>query len=134
MADGLLIFVAQVDKAVAKSKSKLDRLVRQSANELIKDAQVPVAKGGRMPVLTGFLRNSLLTDVKGKATSEGEDSYVTALRGVKAGDSIRFTWTALYAMIVEGGYGARPARFFARGAAEKWKGIVERIARKLVRE
>ncbi|RDC66550.1 hypothetical protein HME9302_00001 [Alteripontixanthobacter maritimus] len=37
------------------------RVAKQSIQDVVKQAQTPVGKGGDMPVDKGFLRNSLVT-------------------------------------------------------------------------
>lgn len=117
-------FTAQVDAWVRKTEARLNAVVKGSAQDLIADAQQPVAKGGRMPVDTGFLRNSLQSSLLGSTTLSGADSYVAVVAGMEAGDVAEFGWRAEYAQHVEYGARGRPGRLFAGGAARKWPQIV----------
>ena len=135
-----LTFAAAVERYKEKTEEQLTALVRQSAQTVIKEAQKTIAAGGRMPVDTGFLRNSLVVMVDGARAGEGAESYQMALGTAEAGSFIEAVWTAKYAAAVEYGHAAphdaggafivRP-RFFARGAAEQWRAIVEDVARQI---
>lgn len=120
-----LSFEAQVAGHVARYRERLEAVYKQSAQDVIADAQVPVAKGGRMPVDTGFLRNSLQTSLNGSTSLTGADSYVLTIAGAELGDVIEAGWTANYARAVEYGARGRPPRFFMRGAAQRWETIVQ---------
>lgn len=124
-------FSAQVNDYVRKYKERMEAVFKQSAQDLIAEAQTPVAQGGNMPVDTGFLRNSLVSGLNGSTSLTGADSYVLAIAGAKLGDSIFAGWTANYARYVEYGARGRPGRFFMRGAAQNWQDIVTRNANEL---
>lgn len=124
-------FEAQVSAALSRHRARLEAVFRQSAQEVIADAQVPVAKGGRMPVDTGFLRNSLVSGLNGAVTSSGPDGYVLTIAGAGLEDTVFAGWTANYARHVEYGARGRPGRFFMRGAAQKWPQIVAANAKKV---
>ena len=117
-------FTAQIDSFIAKSKRKLEAVVKQSAQEVFEVAQTPVAMGGNMPVDTGFLRNSLISGVNGVFNLDGYDSYVLAIAGMELGDVMAGHWTANYAVHQEYGSNGREGRFFMRGAAQRWQAIV----------
>lgn len=128
-------FKAQVDEIVRQNKTKIDALIRQSVNDLVEDAQVSTAKGGRMRVDTGFLRNSGQMSLTGmpsgptrgdEGKSYSEPVYQATLARVKAGDTIYFGWTAAY---------AGPREFhdaFLEGALQKWQQIVTVNCGKLI--
>jgi len=126
-------FQAQVSKHVLDYKGRLESVFKESAQDLIRQAQQPVAQGGRMPVDTGFLRNSLVSGLNGSTALSGADSYVMAIAGAEPGDTIHAYWTAHYARYVEYGARGRPPRFFARGAAQDWPRIVRENAAKVKR-
>lgn len=138
-----LTFAAAIEKIKERTAEKLTALVRQCSQDVIADAQTPVAAGGRMPVDTGFLRNSLTTSLNGGGGVEGGDNYVAKIAEAEPGDIIDARWTAEYAAAVEYGHAAPydaggplivQPRFYARGAVEKWPQIVERNARALERQ
>lgn len=117
-------FTAQIDDWVRKTKARMDAVVKGSAQAVVQDAQVPVAKGGRMPVDTGFLRNSLISSLQGGTALGGATGYTAVVGGMEAGDVVTFTWTANYARHVEYGARGRTPRLFVGGAVRKWPQIV----------
>lgn len=121
-------FEATVAAHVARYKATLERVFKASAQDVIELAQRPVAQGGRMPVDTGFLRNSLVSGLNGSTALSGANSYVVTIAGADLGDSIFAGWTANYARHVEYGARGRAGRFFMRGAAQQWQQIVDRNA------
>lgn len=108
----------------------MELVVKQSAQDVGDLAQRPVAKGGNMPVDTGFLRNSLVAGLNGTTGLSGPDAYVLAIAGMELGDSVMFGWTANYARYVEYGTRGRAGRFFMLSAAQEWQAIVARNAEK----
>ena len=135
-------FTAAIEAIKERTAEKMAALVRQSSQDVIADAQTPVAAGGRMPVDTGFLRNSLVTSLNGGGGVGGGDSYVATIADAKPGDIIEARWTAEYAAAVEYGHAAPndaggplivQPKYYARGAVEKWPQIVEENARALER-
>lgn len=125
------------------TEAKLTSVVRQSFHEVVTIAGTPVGGGGRMPVITSFLRNSLvvtvndptvppvrgygLSEAQKRAAPRADPTWGLKISKIEAGDFMRATWTAYYARIVE--YGLRgPPRFFVRGAVEKWDQIVRKNA------
>lgn len=136
-------FTAQIESFAAKSKAKIELVFKQSAQDVFEIAQRPVAKGGRMPVDTGFLRNSMIAAVNGKAVAGGllgapknrdariaaaraglPDAYVLAIAGADLGDVVFGGWTAEYARHIEYGTSLMAGRHFALGAAQEWQRIV----------
>lgn len=125
-------FTAQVEDIIAVSDKRMTALVRQSIQDLIENAQQPVAKGGRMRVDTGFLRASGKISLNGMPTGPGrgtsdapgsysydEQANVTVTLGkVKLGQTIYFGWTANYAKYRELYDG------FLEGALQHWARIV----------
>lgn len=98
----------QLDRIIVNTKERALAVIRQAISDTVEEAQIPVAKGGRMRVLTGFLRSSGLAslnaaprgpkkgDPKGAYSWNGE-SINTALAKMKLGDAFYFGWTAHYA-------------------------------------
>lgn len=125
-------FDAQVGAHVAKYKKRLLAVLRQSAQDVFSLAQTPqpsvkVTGGsfelGKIPVDTGFLRNSFVSAVNGIEVSRGPDSYILAIANAEIGDSIFGGWTAVYAPVVNYG-GPYQGRLFATMAAQQWQSIV----------
>lgn len=124
---------ATVDKFVKETKERLTAVVRQSVQDLVNEAQTPVAKGGKMPVDTGFLRASGQMSLTGMPSGpvRGEDgqSYdynpaatLKVLGEFKDGDTIFFGWTADYAKYREAYDG------FLISAVQNWQTIVNKNA------
>jgi hypothetical protein len=125
-------FTADVNKFVAKSQKAMEAVFKQSAQDVILEAQTPVAKGGNMRIDTGFLRasgkaqlNTLPTGAninKGNNVNWGEGVTILTINKAKIGDSIVFGWTANYAQFRENQDG------FVRLAAQNWGEIVNKNA------
>ncbi len=117
-------FTADIARFGEKAIAKAELIFKQSAQTVYENAQRPVARGGSMPVDTGFLRNSLVAGLNGSTSLAGPDAYVLAVAGANLDDSIFAGWTANYARFVEYGSSRRPGRFFALKAAQQWQAIV----------
>ena len=107
-----------------KTQRRIDAVLKDSTQSVVAMAQQTKAKGGRMPVDTGNLRNSLQSSVAGGAMGVGEASYIMAAAGMKGGDVATFTWTAEYAAAVNNGTRGRPGAHFVEGAVDQWPAIV----------
>jgi hypothetical protein len=123
-------FTAQMKEFADLTKAKAELVFKQSAQDVFELAQTPKAKGGNMPVDTGFLRNSLVSQLNGQGNATGADAYVLTIAGAKLGDSVFGGWTADYALHVEDGTSRMAGNFFAGNAAQQWQRIVELNAAK----
>lgn len=121
-------FTAQIKGFTDRSKEKMETVVKQSAQEVFSIAQTPKAQGGRMPVDTGFLRNSMVASLNGATVGGGADAYVMAVVGADLGDTIFAGWTAKYARFMEYGTSKTAANYFMLSAAQQWQAIVARNA------
>jgi len=119
-----------VDK---KAEKRIDAVLKDATQSVIAVAQQTKAKGGRMPVDTGNLRNSLISSVAGGASGQGAESYIMAAAGMKGGDLATFTWTAEYAAAVNNGFVGddklgrtynQVGAHFVEGAVDQWPAIV----------
>ena len=123
-------FIADVTKFSDLTAEKMLRVAKQSIQDVVRIAQTPVAQGGNLPVLTGFLRNSLVTEVRGAKVGEGADSYTLGLSALKLGDPFNVAWTAEYAIprhyLVGVGQGGG---LWRDKAAQQWGRIVAKNAR-----
>jgi len=115
---------AQLDQWTKKTEKRIDAVLKDATQSVVAVAQQTKAKGGRMPVDTGNLRNSLQSSVAGGAMGEGASSYILAAAGMKGGDVATFTWTAEYAAAVNNGNRGRPGAHFVEGAVDQWPAIV----------
>ena len=125
-------FVADVSRFADKTADQMLRVAKQSIQDTVRDAQTTVAQGGSMPVDTGFLRNSLATEVRGAQVGEGADSYVLGLSALQLGDPFQVAWTAEYAVprhyMVGVGQGGG---LWRDKAAQKWSTFVAQNARRV---
>lgn len=123
-------FTADVRAFADKTADQMLRVAKQSIQDVVKQAQTPVAKGGDMPVDTSFLRNSLVTSVRGSEAGAGGDSYVLGLSSLQLGDPFQVAWTADYAIARHYAVGVGQGGGLWRDrAAQRWSSYVERNAR-----
>ena len=115
---------AQLDQWTKKTEKRIDAVLKDATQSVIAVAQQTKAKGGRMPVDTGNLRNSLQSSVAGGASGEGKESYIMVAGNMKGGDLATFTWTAEYAAAVNNGNRGRPGAHFVEGAVDQWPAVV----------
>lgn len=139
-------FSDKISKFAELTEEKMSAVVKDAIQEVVIDAQTPKAKGGSMPVDTGFLRNSGVYSLnqipKGETTGrerrEGEvgvlpeyanpqtgEELNIVLAKMKLKDVFYFGWTALYARKQEVYNG------FVLKAVKKWKDFVEAAVRRL---
>lgn len=130
-------FSADVGRILDGYLDDLRDVARQSIQEVVRTAQTPRDKGGRLPVDTGNLRNSLASGLNGAFGSPGEDSYVLAITALRLGDVARFAWTAEYARRIELGFTGTDSlgrsynqggAGFVSGAAMTWQQVVSKNA------
>lgn len=126
-------FAAQVGSWVAATKERQTAVFRESVQRLVAEMQKPVARGGNMPVDTGYLRNSLLGSttaiptMRDQATAEA-DQIAATISGLDIGDTFYAGWTANYARHVHYGTRGRQGRLWRDLAAQKWQRIVDGAA------
>lgn len=124
-------FAAQLKDFESFSERKLRQIHQQAAQKVVEAAQTTVARGGRMPVDTGNLRNSLVSGLNGSFGQPSEVSYVLTIANFDLGDVAQFAWSAEYAL---------PRHFkgpdFGQGggmwvdyAAAQWQQSVDEAAR-----
>lgn len=129
-------FSAQIDDIIKTNERRIEALMRESIQEVIDEAQTPVGKGGKMRVDTGFLRASgrisftgmpqgPIRPDDGKKYDYDAGPVELELGNLKAGGTVFFGWTAVYAA-------AREARDgFLESAVQNWSSIVERVTERL---
>lgn len=129
-------FSAQVDAWVAATKERTTAVFRESVQRTIIRMQTPVAKGGNLPVDTGYLRASLLgstslmPSMRENATQEA-DAIVLTIAGLDLGQTFYAGYTANYARHQEYGTSGRPGRRFVGLAADRWQTTVSEVVRDL---
>lgn len=125
-------FAADVEDWVKETDQRLEAVVRASLNDVIENAQTPVARGGKMRVDTGFLRASGRANIGGWPTGPDVrpanaapnsytydgDAIVAVLAKMMVGDTFFFGWTANYAQYRELYDG------FLEAALQNWARIV----------
>ena len=126
-------FTNQIDNWVRKSQTRMDAVFKQSAQDLAEAVQEPRAKGGRMPVDTGYLRNSFCADVNSVPTGNGDHRFsmqpiIVAIMRAQLGDRVVFGWSANYAVYMEARYA------FVRSNAQRWNEIVRDAVAKVKRD
>jgi hypothetical protein len=124
-------FLGDLQRFGERVQARALDVARESIQDVVDDAQTPQAKGGRMPVDTGFLRNSLVSGLNGSFGAPDENSYILALSQLDLGDVARFAWSAEYAIFQELGTSRHPGNHFVGGAAAKWPQFVEANARRI---
>jgi hypothetical protein len=123
-------FIADLSSSVDLSADKMRRVALQSIDDVVRIAQTPVSAGGRMPVDTSFLRNSLVSSLNDGGGTKGADSFTFTLAGLKLGDFATFEWSANYARVRH----YKPESFgqggglFRDAAAKQWQVIVRKNA------
>jgi len=115
---------ATLDQWTKKTEKRIDAVLKDATQSVVAVAQVSRDKGGRMPVITNFLRDSLESSIAGGAKGDGEESYILVAGNMKGGDLATFTWTAEYAAAVNNGNRGRPGAHFVEGAVDQWPAIV----------
>lgn len=132
-------FQAQTDAIIEKTKKRMLALQRESIQRTIDIAQLPVAKGGKMRVDTGFLRASGQGSLNGMPSGptrgemkepgsypsaeeyRNDNSVVLALANMQFGSSFYFGWTANYARYREAFDG------FLEAAVQQWPQTVAAV-------
>tara|TARA_R110000851_G_scaffold309804_1_gene469366 strand:- start:185 stop:550 length:366 start_codon:yes stop_codon:yes gene_type:complete len=117
----------------------MEAVIKESVQELAEDVVKPVAKGGRMRVDTGFLRNSLHAAINSIPSGESvaPEGYnktdfdmqpvILAINKLKAGDRLVLGFTAAHAK-------PREARdFFVRHSVQDWPQLVDKAIKKVSR-
>ena len=114
---------AELSRWAEKTIDQKRRIMQASAQE-VADQSIQ-----NTPVDTGFLRNSVVSDLNGGRVAEGENGYVLAIAQMEPGDVLRFGFTAEYAEPVEFGARGRVGVHYVGRAVAQWQEIVERNAR-----
>ena len=135
-------FGARISERVATYKKRFEATFKTSAQDMAEEITLPVAKGGRMRVKTGFLRGSLMGSTAampkinpdGRPPSDAEDesfgldegAIEAVIIGAQIGETIYLGFTANY---------ARPREYkdgFVEGAALNWQATVSKNAKKAI--
>jgi hypothetical protein len=125
-------FGQQLEHYAKTYKKRTRAMAKMSVQRTVELAQTPEAKGGKMPVVTGFLRNSIAANIgsmpmgpteKGEGFSFQAETVAPVLARWDPGDEALFVgWTANYARYVEF------YRGFMKGATDRWPKTVKLMA------
>lgn len=127
-------FGFRVEKAIRSAIRNSEEVKKRSFIDMVTLAQTPVDLGGRMPVATGHLRESLTIELKGSSTLwRGPDAQFFAVPNLKPDGWMNIVWTAYYASFQENGTKNQPPRHFARNAIQQLGAIVRRNAAEIGR-
>lgn len=97
--------LASLDQWALKSANRMEAVAKQAIQDMTDDIQRPRAKGGRMPVDTGFLRNSAGAALNSSPDTGNLSSLEGALIRMQIGDTYTFGWGANYARFMNNKYG-----------------------------
>ena len=124
-------FHAQLQAIQGLTEADMQKVLRQSAQDLGDIAQLDIFKGGPMPRVSNFLRESFVGEVNGSRIAEGEDAHTLTIANLEAGDTLRLGWTAAYAR--RRNYEPVNGGMFRDVATAQWSDIVARNAKKVKR-
>ena len=118
-------FTAQVADWVLETEQRLEAVFKSSAQDVFETMLTPVAKGGNLPVDTGFLRNSFVSGLNGATALTPPDDVAFVIAGASLDDVIFGGFHAKYARHVEYGTQGRAGRRYVGLAAAQWQTIVD---------
>lgn len=133
-------FAAQLEAFRDKSVAQIEAVLSASVQDVVEEAQRPKAQGGRMPVDTAFLRNSLVSELNGAQMGQGAESYALTAEAMGIGDIARFAWTAAYAKRLHFGFVGEDSmgrtynqqgNYWIDGAAAEWQQTVSKNVERL---
>lgn len=133
-----------------KTKAQMQAVLAESVQDVMDIAQTPVANGGRMPVDTGALINSVATELNGrqlgtagkedKSGAQSATNIALLVTEMQPGDVATIAWTAAHALaqhegrVIEKADGTSVSlegKRWVDGAAAQWPQIVERNVKRL---
>ena len=128
-----MTFARDVSEFKEKSRKRSLAIFRESAQRLAHQANRSRFDGGRMPVATGFLRNSMAGSTSGvpSGPTKGQPGQLytapvgqpveVAILSAQLGGSVWMGWTAMYVPFMEERYG------FFRAGSQNWQNIVNEV-------
>ncbi len=125
-------FTKQLDTIILDTKEKMLAMMRQSLQETVEMMQIPLSRGGRMRIDTGFLRSSGAANLGGLPIGPSENpeklphvwnggNLELTLANMQIGDSFYWGWTARYAKYRETYDG------FMEAALQNWQKTVDSV-------
>lgn len=88
-----------------RSELRIEAVMKTALQDMTGDMQTPTAQGGRMPVLTGFLRNSAGAALNEVPAGGSANAVPVVINRLKIGDQFVFGWAANYAKYMNNRYG-----------------------------
>ncbi len=129
-----LNFAASVDSWVRQTEQRMTAVFRESAQEVIAEAQALA------PVDTGFMKATAIAStaemplinpaahpMHGGSYAYQPSLIALTIGSAELGQTIHFGYTASYAALQEYGTSKHAGRGFVRLAAQNWPAIVERV-------
>ena len=127
-------FTADLRRILNLRVDQMTRVLKQSSQDVLNDAQE------NAPVVTGFLKNSVVSELNGTKIAEGKGkdgqadaAIVLSIAQLEPGDVLRFGFTAEYAQRIEYGFTDEDklgraynqvGQHFVGRAAARWQEIV----------
>lgn len=128
-------FAKEVAAFADKAKRRQLAIFRESTQRVAQRAGVPEAMGGKMPVDTEFLRNSVGASTSGMPSAGAQPPELVLLT-VQVGDTVWVGWSAAYALRMEYGFQgedslgrsySQAGKAFLRSQIQLWDGIVSEV-------
>lgn len=127
--------VGDMSEWVRKCKARQEAVAKTSIQKVTEQCGLPRARGGRMPVVTSTLRDSMVSELNGQSVGAGTPESAAALvvANMRIGDKVGFGWTAEYARRVNSGMTGRDSlgrevnqsgAFFLEFGIDQWPSIV----------
>lgn len=139
-------FAATVTKWAQETEARTQAVLRSSAQRVANEVRETVNEGGRMPIVTGNLRRSLLASTTAMPTTAAADTKFAesdislVIQGLEVGETLYLGFQANYARRLNFGFVAEDklgrtynqAGFhFVEGVAARWQQIVNEEAIRL---
>lgn len=140
------MFAAEIGQQVVQLKNVTKRYWQESTIRFVEIMQHPKSQGGRMPVLYGFLRSSLMCStspiaVGTKARTIDAPVWLyfpnrieDVIRSAKVGQTLYFGYEAEYWAAQEYGWEGNPGNGFIRMAVLQWPQITMAVESELRRQ
>ena len=98
----------QMDAIVIRTQERILAVTKQAIYDTVMESQKKKTDGGKMPIITGFLRRTGLSSLntppsgpirgeRNKTYTWSGDSVLKVLSTMKLGDVFYFGWSAIYA-------------------------------------
>jgi hypothetical protein len=114
-------FGVELGRNIVRAKKASHEVIALSLQQTVTLAQLPIYQGGRMPILTGFLRSSIRIQLmRSGATFQGLGAQYPAMRAMTNGEPVRIQWMARYASFQEKGWKGNAGKHFVTNALNQF--------------